>query len=251
MIIPALDIINNNAVRLYQGNYNFQTQYGNPISILKKYIQQGATMIHLVDLTGAQKPEHRQIPLIIKLIKITSSCGIKIQIGGGIRNTAEIETLLKLGANRIVIGSIAITEPKTVKKWFTYFDSDSLVLALDVRFRSEKDCKVSIHAWQQETNQQLKQIIENYNTTGLKHILCTDITKDGTLSGSNIYLYQSICNNWPNISFQASGGISKLSEISKLKHTGISNIIIGRAFLEKKFTVNEAISCWQNESFLV
>lgn len=251
MIIPALDIINNNTVRLYQGNYNLQSKYGNPISILEQYIQQGATMIHLVDLTGAQNPKHRQISLITKLIKITSSLGIKIQIGGGIRKISEIETLLKLGANRIVIGSIAITQSKTVKKWFTYFDSDSLVLALDTRFHSEKDCTVSIHAWQQETNKQLKQIINDYNTVGLKHVLCTDIIKDGTLSGSNIHLYESICNIWPHMLFQASGGISKLSEISKLKHIGVNSIIIGRALLEKKFTVNEAILCWQNASFPV
>lgn len=251
MIIPALDIINGNIVRLYQGNYHVQSIYGNPILILKQYIQQGASMIHLVDLTGAQNPELRQTLLIDRLINIASSFGSKIQIGGGIRNASEIETLLKLGVHRVVLGSTAVTQTNTVKKWFKYFDSNSLVLAIDIRVYSKKDRKVYINAWTQETNTQLEQILEDYNTVGLKHVLCTDITKDGTLLGSNVHLYQSICQDWPNISFQASGGISKLSEISELKHSGVNSIIIGRAFLEKKFTINEAISCWQNESSLV
>lgn len=251
MIIPALDIIDGTIVRLYQGNYHAQSKYGNPISILKQYIQQDVTMIHLVDLTGAQNPENRQTILINELIKITSSFGVKIQVGGGIRNITEIETLLKLGANRIVLGSVAIIQPKIVKKWFEHFDPDSLVLALDIHVHSKKNRKVSIHAWQQETNKQLEEVIEDYNTIGLKHVLCTDIKKDGTLLGSNIDLYKSICRSWPNILFQASGGISNLTEISQLKCSGVNSIIIGRAFLEKKFTIHEAISCWQNASSLV
>ncbi|WP_159715285.1 1-(5-phosphoribosyl)-5-[(5-phosphoribosylamino)methylideneamino]imidazole-4-carboxamide isomerase [Blochmannia endosymbiont of Camponotus nipponensis] len=246
MIIPALDIINGKIVRLYQGSYHMQTNYGNPTSLLKKYINQGAKMLHLVDLDGAKNPEKRQNLLINQLIKKTTPLS-RIQIGGGIRNAKDIETLLKSGATRIVLGSIAVTQPKIVKKWFEYFDPNTLVLAVDLRIYSAENRKIAIYGWQKETNLQLEQIIEEYYAVGLKHVLCTDISKDGTLLGSNISLYQSICNSWPKISFQSSGGVHKLTEISKLRSSGIKGIIIGRAFLEKKFTVNEAISCWQNE----
>lgn len=246
MIIPALDIINGKIVRLYQGSYHMETSYGNPVSLLRQYVCQKAKMIHLVDLTGAQNPEKKQSVLISQLIKEATPLS-NIQVGGGIRNTADIEYLLKAGATRIVFGSVAVTNPKMVKKWFEYFDPNNLVLAVDIRISSTKDQKIAIYGWKKETNLTLKQIIEEYYTIGLKHVLCTDISKDGTLLGSNISLYQSICRSWPKILFQSSGGIYKLTEIPKLRYAGVKAIIIGRAFLEHKFTISEAISCWQNE----
>lgn len=247
MIIPAIDIINGHAVRLYQGNYKIKSNYGDPILILQKYIQDGAKSIHLVDLDGARNPINRQNSLIHKLIRMASFHKIEIQIGGGIRKIYDIETLLELGASRVILGSTAITNVKLVKQWFNRFDPKNLILAIDIRINSDQKQKVVIHGWKYETNIQLQEIIEDYNSVGLKYVLCTDTLKDGTLLGSNINLYQSICCLWPKISFQASGGVANLKEISKLKHSGIDSIIIGRAFLEKKFTFNEAKSCWQKE----
>ncbi|URJ24960.1 1-(5-phosphoribosyl)-5-[(5-phosphoribosylamino)methylideneamino]imidazole-4-carboxamide isomerase [Candidatus Blochmannia ocreatus (nom. nud.)] len=246
MIIPALDIINGEIVRLYQGTYSKITKYGNPLSFLKQYIQQGAKIIHLVDLNGAKDPKTRQISLFTKLIQ-TISPALKIQVGGGIRSAKDIETLLKSGATRIVLGSMSVTQPKIVKKWFEYFDPNNLVLAIDIHCYSIKHCKVFIYGWQKETNLEFNQIMEEYYSSGIKHVLCTDIAKDGTLLGSNISLYKSICNSWPKISFQSSGGINTLEEIKTLRNSGVKHIIIGRAFLEKKFTISEAISCWQKE----
>lgn len=246
MIIPALDIINGNTVRLYQGKYYMQSNYGNPQLHLEKYIHQGAKMIHLVDLDGAKNPKNKQTLLITQLIKKTIPFA-HIQVGGGIRTAKDIEILLKVGATRVILGSIAVTQAKTVKNWFKYFNPNTLVLAIDVRIHSMEDKKVVIQGWQMETNMSLEQIINEYSSLGLQHVLCTDISKDGTLLGSNINLYKSICHNWPKISFQASGGIHKLIEISKLRRSGINSIIIGKAFLENKFTVSEAISCWQKE----
>lgn len=246
MIIPALDIINGHTVRLYQGKYCMQSNYGNPQSHLDEYIHQGAKMIHLIDLDGAKNPKNKQTPLITQLIKKIVPFS-HIQVGGGIRTAKDIEILLKTGATRIILGSIAVTQPKIVKNWFKHFDPNTLVLAIDIQVHSMKNKKVFIHGWQTETNMLLEQIINEYYSLGLKHVLCTDISKDGTLLGSNINLYQSICHNWPKILIQASGGIHTLTEISKLRQSGINGIIIGRAFLENKFTVSEAISCWQNE----
>lgn len=246
MIIPAIDVIQGNTVRLYQGNYHRQSNYGDPQIHLHEYICQGAKIIHLVDLDGARNAKNRQIPFIHKLIKKNSPF-VKIQIGGGIRTAQDIETLLKSGATRIVLGSIAITQPKIVKNWFNYFDPNTLVLAIDVRIDPKENIKIAIYGWNQETNISITQIINEYYSVGLQHILCTDISKDGTLSGSNISLYQSICQTWPKISFQSSGGVQHLTEITKLRNSGVRNIIIGRAFLENKFTIAEAISCWQKE----
>lgn len=246
MIIPALDIINGTIVRLYQGNYHMQSNYGDPQLYLKKYAYQGAKMIHLVDLDGAKNPKNKQTLLINKLIKETTPFS-QIQIGGGIRKIQDIKILLKSGATRVIIGSIAVTQTKIVKSWFNYFDPENLVLAIDIRVHSTDIQKVVIYGWQKETNILLEQVINEYYSLGLKHVLCTDISKDGTLSGSNISLYQKICHNWPKISFQSSGGICKLTEISKLRNSGVNSIIIGRAFLENKFTIAEAISCWQKE----
>lgn len=246
MIIPALDIINGSTVRLYQGNYHIQSNYGEPQLYLQEYIRQGAKMIHLIDLDGAKNPKNRQSLLINKLIKETSPFS-KIQVGGGIREIKDIEILLKSGATRVILGSIAITKPKTVKNWFNYFHPNTLVLAIDIRIHDALTKKVVIQGWQKETDILLEQVINEYQPVGLKHVLCTDISKDGVLSGSNISLYQSICKNWPKILFQSSGGVHKLEEIFKLQQSGINSIIIGRAFLENKFTVSEAISCWQKE----
>lgn len=246
MIIPALDIIKGKIVRLYQGNYLMQTNYGDPQSYLTQYTSQGVKMIHLIDLDGAKNPKNKQTLLINKLIKETTPVA-KIQIGGGIRNAQDIKILLKSGATRVIIGSIAITHPKIVKNWFNYFNPDNLVLAIDIRMHSIDAQKVAIYGWQTETNILLEQVINEYYSVGLKHVLCTDISKDGTLSGSNISLYQKICHNWPKILFQSSGGVCKLTEISKLRSSGVNDIIIGRALLENKFTISEAISCWQKE----
>lgn len=246
MIIPALDIINGSTVRLYQGNYHMRSHYGNPRSYLQKYTHQGAKIIHLIDLDGAKDPKKRQKLLINALIKETAPF-VNIQIGGGIRNIQDIEILLKSGATRVIIGSIAITQSKIVKNWFNYFNPNNLVLAIDIRIHSSDNHKVVIYGWQKETNVLLEQVINEYHSVGLKHVLCTDISKDGTLLGSNISLYQKICRKWPQILFQSSGGVHKLTEISKLHNSGVSSIIIGRAFLENKFTVSEAISCWQKE----
>ncbi|AKC60619.1 1-(5-phosphoribosyl)-5-[(5-phosphoribosylamino)methylideneamino]imidazole-4-carboxamide isomerase [Blochmannia endosymbiont of Camponotus (Colobopsis) obliquus] len=246
MIIPALDIINGNVVRLNQGRYEMQYNYGNqsPLLWIQKYLNQGANTIHLIDLSGARNPHKCQTSLLIKILKYNKL--IKIQIGGGIRTLTDIETLLNAGANKIIIGSMAITHPHIVKEWFKHFSANILILALDIRINSEKKYIISINGWQKNSNFELKDIIELYNTVGVKYVLCTDISRDGTLSGSNVTLYQDLCSTWPNISFQASGGISNLEDIKKIKNSGVKDVIIGRAFLEKKITISKAIQCWQN-----
>ena len=243
IIIPALDLIDGSVVRLHQGDYDQKRDYGSdPLLRLQEYQRQGAKLLHLVDLTGAKDPKARQITLIQTLIK---GVQVPVQIGGGIRTQDDVEALLAAGATRVVIGSTAIKQPELVKQWFSKYGPEALVLALDVRIATDGNKYVAIHGWQEDSNQTLEQVIDDYLPRGLKHVLCTDISKDGTLSGSNVRLYREISQKYPQIAFQASGGIGQLDDVKALKDSGVAGVIVGRALLEGKFTVEEATSCWQ------
>ncbi|MCX2961777.1 1-(5-phosphoribosyl)-5-[(5-phosphoribosylamino)methylideneamino]imidazole-4-carboxamide isomerase [Rodentibacter caecimuris] len=243
-IIPALDLIDGKVVRLHQGDYAKQTTYSDdPIAQFAEYISQGAKQLHLVDLTGAKDPAKRQTALIGKIIEATNC---KIQVGGGIRTERDVTDLLAVGANRVVIGSTAVKDCAMVKGWFEQYGADKFVLALDVNIDSSGQKIIAISGWQEASGVSLEELIEEYQAVGLQHVLCTDISRDGTLAGSNVSLYREICAAFPEVQFQSSGGIGSLADIAALKGTGVAGVIVGRALLEGKFNVEEAIKCWQN-----
>lgn len=244
MIIPALDLINGTVVRLHQGDYGQQRDYGNdPLPKLQQYQQQGAQVLHLVDLTGAKDPAARQLPLLRKLL---AGVSVPVQIGGGIRTEQDVADLIEAGASRVVIGSTAVRQPDMVECWFSRFGADALVLALDVRIDDNGTKNVAISGWQENSSSTLEEIVERYQSVGLKHVLCTDISRDGTLAGSNVELYCELTQRYPDIAFQASGGIGSLNDIAALRNSGVQGVIVGRALLDGKFNLEEAISCWQN-----
>ncbi|KGQ56377.1 1-(5-phosphoribosyl)-5-[(5-phosphoribosylamino)methylideneamino] imidazole-4-carboxamide isomerase [Gallibacterium anatis] len=241
IIIPALDLINGEVVRLHQGDYAKQTTYSdNPIEQFAAYVKQGAEQLHLVDLTGAKDPQARQTALIGKIIEETQC---PVQVGGGIRSEKDVADLLNVGANRVVVGSTAIKQPQMVKAWFEKYGAEKFVLALDINIVEGRKL-IAIHGWQETSPLTLEQVIEDFSQVGLQHVLCTDISRDGTLQGSNVALYQEICTAFPQIEFQSSGGIGSLADIAALKNTGVAGVIVGRALLEGKFDVAEAIQCW-------
>ena len=244
MIIPALDLIDGTVVRLHQGDYAQQRDYGNdPLTRLQGYAAEGAEVLHLVDLTGAKDPAKRQIPLIKTLV---AGVNVPVQVGGGIRTEEDVAALLAAGVARVVVGSTAVKSPEVVKGWFTRFDAEALVLALDVRIDAKGVKQVAVSGWQENSGVSLEELIETYQPVGLKHVLCTDISRDGTLAGSNVSLYEEVCARYPQIAFQSSGGIGGLQDIAALRVTGVRGVIVGRALLEGKFNVTEAIQCWQN-----
>ena len=244
MIIPALDLIDGKVVRLHQGDYGQQRDYGNdPLPRLQDYQQQGGEVLHLVDLSGAKDLAARQIPLLRKLL---AGVSVPVQVGGGIRSEADVAALIEAGASRVVIGSTAVRQPDVVKQWFTRFGADALVLALDVRIAADGRKNIAVSGWQEDSGVTLEQIVDEFLPYGLKHVLCTDISRDGTLSGSNVALYQEVCARYPQVAFQSSGGIGSLEDIAALRGSGVQGVIVGRALLEGKFTVKEAIACWQN-----
>jgi phosphoribosylformimino-5-aminoimidazole carboxamide ribotide isomerase len=245
MIIPAIDLIDGKVVRLFQGDYAQTTQYKlDPIDVVKDYASQGAEILHIVDLTGAKDPQKRQIPLIKQM---TATGLMRFQSGGGIRSKADVEGLLNAGIERVVIGSLAVSEQETVVQWFEEFGPEHIVLALDVNIDDNNNKFVATHGWQKDSGVSIDTLIERYSKVGLKHVLCTDISKDGTLRGANNSLYAELVAQYPDIQWQASGGIGALSDIEALKPTNVDSVILGRALLEGKFTLEEAIQCWQDE----
>lgn len=241
MIIPSLDLINGKIVRLYKGNYKKQFNYSkNPILVLKEYQKLGSKMIHIIDLDGAKNPKEKQFYLIKRIIK---SLSIPIQVGGGIRNRDDIDYFLNLGAKRIVIGSMVIKNPEKVKKWIKIYGCECIVIALDIIIDKNNNKKVMINGWQKNTNINLEDIIDDFCILGIRHVLCTDISCDGTLKGPNVNLYKEITDRYPKIHFQASGGIGTIKDIKNLKQSGVKGIIVGRSLIEDKINIKDAILC--------
>lgn len=245
MIIPAIDLIDGCVVRLHQGDYGARRDYGeDPLTRLQRYQASGAKLLHIVDLTGAKDPKARQIPLLRELL---GSLSIPVQTGGGIRSADDVRSLLDAGAARVVVGSAAVKRTDEVAGWMKTFGADKLVLALDVRINKAGNAEVAVSGWQENSGVLMDNLIRAFEPAGLRYVLTTDISKDGTLAGPNTALYAKLAQTFPNIDFQASGGIGSLDDIRAVSHTGAAGVIVGRALLEGKFTLEEAIECWPNE----
>lgn len=245
MIIPAIDLIDGCVVRLHQGDYGARRDYGeDPLARLQRYQASGAQLLHIVDLTGAKDPKARQIPLLRELL---GNLSIPVQTGGGIRSAEDVRSLLDAGAARVVVGSAAVKRTDEVAGWMKTFGADKLVLALDVRINKAGNAEVAVSGWQENSGVLMDDLIRAFEPAGLRYVLTTDISKDGTLAGPNTALYAKLAQTFPNIDFQASGGIGSLDDIRAVSHTGAAGVIVGRALLEGKFTLEEAIECWPNE----
>ncbi|GAA4492612.1 1-(5-phosphoribosyl)-5-[(5-phosphoribosylamino)methylideneamino]imidazole-4-carboxamide isomerase [Pseudaeromonas paramecii] len=244
MIIPAIDLINGKVVRLYQGDYGQKTEYSaSAQERFDLYVAAGAAQLHLVDLDGAKDAAKRQLSVIRDLLKHTPA---PVQIGGGVRTEQDVKDLLDAGANRVVIGSTAVKDPQMVMGWMEKYGAEHIVLALDVNIAADGRRLIAVAGWQQDSGVTIEELIERFLPAGLKHVLCTDISRDGTLQGSNVELYRSLAAAYPQVAFQASGGIGGIADIEALKGSGVAGIILGRSLLEGKFTVEEAIACWQD-----
>lgn len=244
MIIPAIDLIDGNVVRLYQGRYDNTTQYDfSPLGLRSAYAKDGASWLHIVDLSGAKDASKRQLALLRELM---SASPLHIQVGGGVRSEQDLVDLLDAGADRVVIGSLAIRQTALVQSWVRKYGGEQIVLALDVAINDKGEKTLPSHGWIEQSDITLEQVLAGYIDAGAKHVLCTDISKDGTLSGSNVQLYKELAAKYPQIQWQASGGIGKLDDIRALIGSGVAGVILGRSLLEGKFTLQEAIACWQN-----
>ncbi|MBW8183928.1 1-(5-phosphoribosyl)-5-[(5-phosphoribosylamino)methylideneamino]imidazole-4-carboxamide isomerase [Shewanella nanhaiensis] len=244
MIIPAIDLIEGQVVRLYQGDYKQKTTFDlSPLSQLKSYQDQGASWLHIVDLTGAKDPDKRQTALIADLVDRLDA---NIQVGGGIRSETQVIELLEIGVKRVVIGSLAVKETSLVQSWFEKYGAEAICLALDVNIDEQGEKIVAVSGWQSGGGKTLESLVEVFKPYGLKHALVTDISRDGTLQGANTQLYREIASSYPQIEWQASGGIASLDDVAAVRDSGASGIIIGKALLIENFNVEQAITCWPN-----
>lgn len=241
IIYPAIDIRHSKCVRLYQGDYTQETIYShNPLAIAKKFCDEGATWIHVVDLNGAENPEYHQASLISEII---NHARVNIQTGGGIRSKEQIVSLLNHGAERVIIGSMSIQNPNEVSAWLNFFGSDRIVLALDIIYRDNHQAMITTNAWKNISDYSLIDMLHFYESFGLKHVLCTNISLDGTLNGPDYELYDSLLKQFPNLCIQASGGIQSIKDVTWLREKGLSGAIIGRALYENKFSLSEVLAC--------
>lgn len=241
IILPAIDVRGGAVVRLSQGDYDRQTVYGgSPIETIAGYAQDGASWLHLVDLDAARVGRYTLQPLVREIRTRTS---LKIQTGGGIRAESEVEALLGAGAERVVVGTLAVREPERVLAWLARFGADRITLALDTRQDELGRWRLPVKGWTEATPRTLEDLIDGYAGAGLRHVLCTDISRDGMLSGFNLDLYRSLAARFPALEFQASGGVRDLADIGAAREAGARAAILGRALLEGRFSLREALAC--------
>ncbi len=240
ILYPAIDLRHGKCVRLQQGRFDRETVYADdPIVVAGNFAGAGATWLHIVDLDGTKDGTAAQSDLVRR---IAAAAPLKVQTGGGIRSEALIQGHLDAGIARIVIGSLALTNPGLATGWLSRFGADRIVLALDVKAGDDGDWHVATHGWQTDSRQTLFAVLDGYAGVGLQHLLCTDIGRDGTLKGPSLALYQEIRSRYPNIQLQASGGVASLEDLRALRQTGVAGAVVGRALYEGKFTLDAALA---------
>ena len=241
IIYPAIDLRGGRVVRLTEGKFDQEKSYGDdPLAVAKGFRAAGATWLHVVDLDGAKDPAKRQTPLVEKLAR---ESGLRVQTGGGIRDEAQVSALLAAGVQRVIIGSLAVRSPDLVLSWLLSFGPEKIILSPDVRIDPAGIPRIAAAGWQETTGVALNDFLTGYLAVGLKHILCTDISRDGKLTGPNSALYAQLVKRFPSLQIQASGGVSSLGDLRVLKTTGSAGTIVGRALYENKFTLQEALAC--------
>lgn len=235
LLIPAIDIRGGRCVRLLQGDFDRETRYeADPVELAARYRRLGATWLHVVDLDGAAAGA----PANLALIAAMRADGLRVQLGGGIRNDASLKLALDI-ADRVVIGSLAVGDPERVAGWITELGPDRITLGFDVRLNAANVPCITTHGWTRSTDLTLSDAIARFSPHGLRHVLCTDVARDGALAGPNVELYRQCAADWPQIEFQASGGIRDAADLENLTRAGAAAAISGKALLEGRLTDEE------------
>jgi phosphoribosylformimino-5-aminoimidazole carboxamide ribotide isomerase len=238
-LIPAIDIIGGQCVRLTKGDYDQKTVYrDSPAEVAKEFEEIGFKRLHMVDLDGA-KSKHIVNSEVLR--RVTTDTHLVVDFGGGIKTDEDIEKAFAAGASMVTIGSIAVTNPDLFMGWLEKYGAEHIILGADVRHG-----KISINGWKEDSAEDLLPFLKKYVDAGVKNVLCTEISKDGTLTGPAIELYQSIMAAYPGLHLIASGGVSSIDDIKALDRAGIPAVVFGKAIYEGKINLNELWD-WQNE----
>lgn len=238
LIYPAIDIMGGKCVRLKLGRFDDATMYGDPVAQAAQWAASGADWIHVVDLEGAKSGALAQLDLLTRMCAATSA---KVQCGGGVREKVQAEALFAAGVARVVFGSSAVKRADEVRNWIAEFGSERVCCAFDVRPKDE-DYIVSVHGWTADGGVSLGEALALYPPGALKHVLVTDVSRDGIMAGPNVALMQQLMRARPDLAFQASGGVSSLTDVEALRRAGAPGVIIGRALYERAFTLEQALA---------
>lgn len=230
-IIPAIDIINGKCVRLTQGDYAQQKTYNeNPLEVAKMYEDAGIQYLHLVDLDGAKQGKIVNYKV---LESIASQTKLAVDFGGGLKTDADIETAFSSGAIQVTAGSIAVKQPETVYAWLEKYGTDKIILGADCRNR-----KIAVSGWLEESTLDVVDFIKDFSGKGIQSVICTDISKDGMLQGPSFELYGEILEQ-ANVGLIASGGVTTMDDLYRLKEMGCAGAIIGKAIYEGNITLTQ------------
>ena len=233
-LIPAIDIIGGQCVRLIKGDYDKKTVYrDSPAEVAKEFEDLGFKRLHVVDLDGA-KSKHIVNDAVLK--SITTETNLIVDFGGGIKTDEDIEKAFASGASMVTVGSIAVTHPELFMGWLEKYGAERMILGADVRHG-----KISINGWKEDSEEDLLPFLKKYIDAGVRNVLCTEISKDGTLSGPAIDLYKEIMAAYPELHLIASGGVSSIDDIKALDKAGIPSVVFGKAIYEGKINLNELV----------
>ena len=232
-LIPAIDIIGGQCVRLTKGNYEQKSVYGDPLQMAREFERIGFRRLHVVDLDGAKS--HHIVNGEV-LHNISTETSLTIDFGGGIKTDADMEAAFEHGAHMVTVGSIAVTRPDLFMKWLRQYGPERMILGADVR-----NGKISINGWKEDSEEDLLPFLQKYVDAGVRNVLCTEISKDGTLQGPAIDLYWQVMEAYPTLHLIASGGVSSIDDIKALDAAGIPAVVFGKAIYEGKINLKELL----------
>lgn len=238
-IIPALDLRAGRVVRLRQGDYARETAYDvDPVEQAARYRDAGARHLHVVDLDGARSGRFDNL----RTIEALAALDLEVQAGGGVRDEADVRRLLDAGVARVVVGSAAVREPERVIGWIAGFGAPRIVVALDTR-RVGARWTLPVSGWTENVAPTLDELAPRYARAGARHLLCTDIARDGMLSGPNLEIYVHLAAIAPGVALQASGGVRDVKDVRALGDGPADAVILGRSLLEGGLTIEDALAC--------
>lgn len=243
-IIPAIDLKDGKCVRLFKGDFEKTTEYSSdPAEIGRRFSALDVEDLHIVDLDGARTGNQRNQAIVAE---IAAQSGLSVQLGGGIRNRDDVARWLDAGVTRCVVGSVAISDPATVKKWLLEFGADAIVLALDIKLSEFGVPMLTTQGWTADSSIALWDRIDTYRKVDAQHVLCTDVARDGAMAGPNFDLYSEMMQRYPDLQLQASGGVRNIDDLQKLRSLGIPAAITGRALLDGEISATEMAAFQQN-----
>lgn len=237
-LYPAIDVRQGRVVRLRQGDYAQETRYEDaPLSLALRYAEAGARWLHLVDLDAARAGGYT-LTALLRTLKAETP--LSVQTGGGVRDEGDVVTLLEAGADRVVVGSLAVREPARVCAWIARYGAERITLALDVRAVGDA-WSLPVAGWTTDSDRTLDTLLPRFAEAGARHLLCTDIGRDGMLSGPNLALYRMLAGDWPALYVQASGGIRDAADVAAARAAGCAGAVLGRALLEGGIALPDAL----------